>query len=175
MVGSLNHSRNRQAMSTIWMKQVMLILASLALASCHVAAEAGRMRVIDGDTLEIKSEKFRLWGIDAPELRQRCEREGKAYACGAKAREALSRLIGNQEVTCKEVNRDRYQRTVARCAANGEDLAALLVRSGWALDYRRYSNGRYAKDQAVAKRKGAGLWAGKFKPPWIWRSNKRRR
>ena len=33
---------------------------------------AGAARVVDGDTLEVKGEKLRLQGIDAPEMAQTC-------------------------------------------------------------------------------------------------------
>jgi len=156
------------AMTAQTKQAALLVLA--ALATCHVAAEAGRMRVLDGDTLGVGTARVRLWGIDAPELRQGCTRDGKAYACGSKAREALTRLIRGQDMTCEAVDRDRYRRTVARCTVGGEDLGGLLVRAGWALDYRRYSKGRYTTDQAMAKASRAGLWAGTFELPWRWRS-----
>jgi len=71
----------------------MLLLASASLALFQTAKAADYVRVIDGDTLEINSEKIRLWGIDAPERQQRCTENGQAYACGNKAREALTQLI----------------------------------------------------------------------------------
>jgi endonuclease YncB( thermonuclease family) len=51
---------------------------------------------------------------------------------------------------------------VAVCRVGGRDIGAELVREGWALDYRRYSGGAYAADQAAARAERAGLWAGEF-------------
>jgi endonuclease YncB( thermonuclease family) len=36
----------------------------------------GEVRVIDGDTLVVNEEKIRLYGIDVPEMKQVCYREG---------------------------------------------------------------------------------------------------
>jgi endonuclease YncB( thermonuclease family) len=52
---------------------------------------------------------------------------------------------------------------------SGEDIGAAMVRSGWALDYERYSGGRYAAEQLEAEAALRGLWAGAFVPPWEWR------
>ena len=145
-----------------------LALAGLLVAgSCGAAA--GQVRVIDGDTLKIGAETIRLWGIDAPEGGQTCERADASYDCGAEARAALSRLVSGRAVRCEARYEDRYGRTVARCFTGGVDLGGEMVRQGWALDYERYSKGRYRQDQAEAKDEGRGLWSGTFEPPWEWR------
>ena len=66
----------------------------------------GPARVIDGDTIEVAGERIRLHGIDAPENRQSCEREGVAWLCGAVASQALRMLVGNWPVRCDERGRD---------------------------------------------------------------------
>ena len=35
----------------------------------------GKAKVVDGDTIHIKSYKIRLEAIDAPEMKQKCKRE----------------------------------------------------------------------------------------------------
>jgi hypothetical protein len=48
-----------------------------------------------------------------------------------------------------------------------------LVRNGFALDYVKYSHGKYAKEETKAKEAKAGLWSGEFTPPWQWRAERR--
>jgi len=94
----------------------------------------------------------------------------KPYLCGSNAAFALSDFIGEATVRCKPLDKDRYGRTVARCFARDNDLGSLLVRSGWALDWPRYSGGAYAFDQQDAQKAKRGMWAGKFVEPWNWRT-----
>jgi len=41
-----------------------------------------------------------------------------------------------------------------------------MVRNGFALDWPKYSKGRYAPEQEAAKGEGAGMWQGEFVEPW---------
>lgn len=136
---------------------------------------AGEVQVIDGDTLRIDDTRVRLWGIDAPEDGQLCDDNGREYDCGALATGALTHFIDGHPVHCRRIDTDRYGRTVARCIVAGRDLGAVMVRSGWALDYRYYSQGDYQQEQRQAQRAKIGLWAGAFRPPWLWRRDSRER
>lgn len=72
--------------------------------------------MIDGDTIEIHGQRIRIWGIDAPEGRQRCTRGGVTYRCGQEAANQLAVFIGTQPITCEPKGRpNRYRRIVARC------------------------------------------------------------
>jgi endonuclease YncB( thermonuclease family) len=135
-----------------------------------IAAEAivGRASVIDGDTIEIRGEHVRLHGIDAPESWQSCkDGDGENYRCGQEAAMALDKFLAASRPTrCDVVERDRYQRFVGTCfRADGSDVNRWLVESGNAVDWARYSDGRYAADQATARSNGIGIWRGKFQLP----------
>ena len=82
-------------------------------------------------------------------------------------------IIGDSVPVCRRKDTDRYGRTVGQCYVDGQDIGALLVRQGWALDYRRYSRGHYAAQEKEARKTGTGMWAGEFTPPWEWRKNRR--
>lgn len=154
---------------------VMLAIAAAATAwaSTSAAPLQGRASVIDGDTLEVRGERIRLFGIDAPESAQTClDADGRAYRCGQRAAFALSDKVGARPVVCEPTGKDRYGRIVARCSLAGEDLQAWMVRNGHALAFVRYSKD-YRRFEAEAKASGAGMWTGSFEPPWEWRRRSR--
>ncbi len=103
-----------------------LTVALCLLATPALADVSGPARIIDGDSLEIAGERIRLHGIDAPESRQLCHLGGKPWQCGKDAANALADKIGRQSVTCKELDRDRYKRIVAKCSVAGEDLGGTV-------------------------------------------------
>lgn len=139
---------------------------------CHTpesASYVGVTTVIDGDTIDIHGQRFRLFGIDAPESKQLCyDSARKTYRCGQVAANTLSNLIGRQTVTCEQKDIDRYKRIVAVCSVNGQDVGAYLVGKGLAVAYVQYSTA-YVPVEEEARAGGFGLWAGAFEMPWDWR------
>lgn len=127
-------------------------------------------KITDADSLRSGEIRIRLHGIDAPEMKQLCEdKEGQTYRCGLQARNYLVKLIGKgAELACDHLDTDRYGRLVMRCHHQGIDISAALVRSGWALAYRRYAKD-YIADERDAKMKNAGMHQGRFEAPWDWR------
>ena len=134
---------------------------------------AGAARVVDGDTLEVRGEKLRLQGIDAPEMAQTCEAHGQPVACGKLAAAHLDELIGSVPLTCAIEGKDRYGRGLARCRAGDRDVAEAMTRDGWAVADRRYSDGRYQGAEAAARAGRRGIWAMNFEDPAEWRARKR--
>ncbi len=135
----------------------------------------GIASVIDADTIEIHGQRIRLFGVDAPEGRQTCrDAQDKEYRCGQIGANALDEhLQTSQPIHCQKKDTDKYGRMVATCeTAKGEDIAAWLVRNGHALDWPRYSQGRYREEQRIADQEGAGIWQGLFIEPWEWRSSR---
>ncbi len=128
--------------------------------------------VIDGDTIEIRGERIRFHGIDAPESRQTCVARGQVWRCGQKAAFALADFIGQSPVRCEKQGTDRYGRTIAACHVRGDDVERWMVLNGWALAYRRYSRDYVAQERA-ARAARAGIWRGEFVEPWEWRKGKR--
>lgn len=145
----------------------------LLTTAAHAEPIAGQATVIDADTIEIHGERVRLNGVDAPESRQECERaDGSSYRCGKDAAFALSDFIARGTVFCERRGVDRYKRTIAACQVRGQDIGSWLVRSGHALAFRRYSRD-YVSDEVVAQAAKAGVWQGRFVPPWDWRKGVR--
>ncbi len=133
------------------MRNIMLALAA-ALAFAAAPALAQSARAIDGDTLEMNGERYRLAGIDAPEARQDCDDErGDRWPCGRAATAALEALLNGAAIDCEARGRDRG-RVIAVCyRGDGADIARALVRVGAARDWPRYAPD-YADAEAAARR-----------------------
>jgi endonuclease YncB( thermonuclease family) len=152
---------------------VLTLVVVFFVASQALADLSGQARVIDGDTIELKGQKVRLYGIDAPESDQDCyTAKDKAYQCGRLATGELTKLIGGKKVTCKGGKLDRYGRLVSTCYFQGIDINQQMVLNGWALAYRKFSDD-YIRAENVGKGLKEGMWKGKFEAPWEWRAAKR--
>lgn len=108
----------------------------------------GQCWVIDGDTIVINKTRIRLAGIDAPEL---------DHPFGNQSKWALVKLSRGQVITAHIKPELSYDRLVAECfLPDGRDLAAELVKSGLALDWPKFSGGKYSHlETQDARRK---LW-----------------
>ena len=155
-------------------------LVGMSFFSCTAFAAtydlSGRVsitKVIDGDSLRSGHLQIRLYGIDAPELKQQCMgQNGALWRCGAAAQLQLKALINaNKELKCRLRDVDRYGRLVMQCFTGSIDIGKAMVRSGYALAYRHFSE-LYIEDEERAKIALQGVWRGKFSPPWEWRRQK---
>ena len=126
------------------------------------------LRVVDGDTIHLNGEKIRFTGIDTPELKQTCVKEGVINPCGVIAKEILIKKINDNKVECISNGKDQYKRILAECFVNGESLSSYLVRSGYGFAYRKYSK-KFILDEDYAKANKIGMWSMKFDYPWDYR------
>ncbi len=133
---------------------------------------AGRAKLIDGDSFEIGAVGVRVLGVDAPQGRQSCTRDGRNWRCGDAATAELRRLVGSRQVTCEQRDTDTYGRIVAICRVGTTDLGSAMVRAGFAVAYRRYSDD-YVDEEREARSARRGVWAGEFTPPETYRSEQR--
>ena len=151
---------------------LLVVFLFLFLPVVAIGATSGAARIIDGDTIHIAGQRVRLYGIDAAEINQLCQRKGIQWQCGIKAAEKLKELTAGSIVSCTEIDRDRYGRIVAVCIAKRTEVNAAMVLSGMALAYRKYSDD-YISHEASAKAARRGLWSGQFTLPWEWRRGTR--
>ena len=158
------------------MRRLIFFLTILFVISAHDATAeiVGTASVIDGDTIEVRGQRIRLFGIDAPESSQLCSVNDKTFRCGQQAALALADKIGERTVSCTEKDIDRYQRVVAVCYLGSEDLNGWLVEEGWAIAFRKYSLD-YVSDENEARKAKRGIWRGDFETPWEWRATHPRR
>lgn len=137
--------------------------AAIALAvalsgEVHARALVARVvRVVDGDTLEVRSGHreltLRLLYIDAPEHDQPYGRE---------ARRHLEQLVRLDRVRVETRGRDRFGRTLARVIreSDGLDVNLAQVERGFAWSYARGdTRAEIERAEGAARRARVGLWA----------------
>ena len=132
-----------------------------------------RIKVVDGDSLEIGSRRIRLLGIDSPEYVQNCyDKNHKKYSCGIKAKHYMEKLVAQGNIECREISKDRYDRSLSVCYCGDVDLNEEMVKAGWAVAYRD-DDGKYQQAENEAKKQKIGIWQGKFMRPALYRALER--
>jgi endonuclease YncB( thermonuclease family) len=149
--------------------------------------------VIDGDTIRMGDVSLRLWGIDAPERDQLCrDATGEPSECGPAAGKHLEELIAGKLIWCgppadAEGRRlppadlpalvETFGRPIVTCRIRDggmeTDIAQVMARDGYAHVYEDALGVKssYQADVQKARSAGAGLHAGGFLPPWLWRND----
>lgn len=127
--------------------------------------------VADGDTFTLLLEdntqvKVRLHGIDCPE---------KSQDFGQVAKKYLSDLIFNKTVIVKEMDIDRYGRTIGMVLISNLNVNEKLLEVGLAWHYKKYdSNKNWAEIEKRAREHKRGLWVDvNPTPPWEYRNSKK--
>ena len=142
------------------MKKLCLILASIFfIFNASFANQIlGSAKVVDGDTIKINGKKIRFGGIDSPERGE----IGHQFS-----KDKLIEKVGKKIVICfKEKNNDYWNRIIAECFIENENISSYMVKNGYACDYVKYSNKKYAKEEEYAKSNKLGIWKMKFNPTW---------
>ena len=155
-------------------KAIFLISASALIFILIInQVNSQTIKIVDGDTIHLNGEKIRFTGIDTPELKQTCFKEGIKDLCGVKAKQILIDKIGNNNVKCISEGKDQYKRTLAECFVNNDSLSSYLVRSGYAFAYRRYSK-KFIPDEDFARINKIGMWSMEFDYPWDYRKARKK-
>lgn len=129
----------------------------------------------DGDTIYGVDYKapIRLWGLQAPELRDQAPgNKGGESVAGMRTRAALEDMLAASgwKVACTPRKWDRYCRVVARCTAGNIDVSLELVKAGLAYGFYLSDTPAadvatsiaYAQAEADARKAKRGLW-----PQWL--------
>lgn len=149
----------------------------LISAKASVVTFVDVVRVIDGDTVEIKTDgslqRVRLLGIDAPEIDQEW---------GETAQQQLGQLIeGRRAILRDSDSNDRYGRTLGSLAVDDTDAGLYLLENGLAWHFASYWqsglpsdwNNAYKQAQSQAEYDRLGLWSTLSPvPPSTWRKHK---
>nr|WP_199298278.1 MULTISPECIES: thermonuclease family protein [unclassified Trichocoleus] len=112
--------------------------------------------------------------IDAPETGQR--------PWGQQSAAKLKQLLPpGKAVLVREIERDRYGRTVAELFLGNQSVNLRMVQEGQAVVYRHYLSGcaatqnQYLRAEAQAKQKKLGFWnQSKAVMPWDFRRGQQR-
>ena len=156
---------------------IFFILTYNDVRSENLNKISGFAKVVDGDTIKINSKKIRLYGIDAPEKKQKCKKTyltisfmsfTKDYMCGEVSTQKLIKKINKQKLNCNILDVDRYKRLIGECFKRNINLNSWMVSNGYAVAYRKYSK-KYVSDEINAKNNKLGIWQGKFEMPWDYR------
>ena len=149
---------------------VFFIMTSLSTDIFSDEYEAIVLKVIDGDTIYIKTDngrkKVRLRYIDAPEIKQ---------PYGDMARIFLDNELDDKRIIVNSDYKDRYGRDIGDIFVYNKNEAiyinAKLIKSGNAWVYKTYRKNTYLMNlENIAKDNKLGLW--KDKPPikpWEYR------
>ncbi|MEM9444843.1 MAG: thermonuclease family protein [Verrucomicrobiota bacterium] len=148
----------------------IFLLFFLQLSVSNLFALRGKVvSVIEGDVIHFKADsnheyKIRLYGIDAPEMKQQH---------GKEAKKVLADKILKKSVRIEVNGMDRYGRTTGIVVLDKISINRWLVENGWAWQYRQYDQSDVLRDaQKSAHRKRLGLWQGTNPiPPWEFRKN----
>ena len=154
----------------VFLAGVRFLPETALAASYDLSGRVHITKISDGDSLRSGDLRIRLFGIDAPELKQQCaDQNGVLWGCGVAAQRQLNGLIGtNKDLQCSLRDVDRYGRLIMQCFNGATDIGAAMVRSGHALAYRHFSD-LYIAEEEQAKTALKGIWRGTFSLPWEWR------
>ena len=161
----------------IIISSIFFILTYNDVRSENINKISGFAKIVDGDTIKINSKKIRLYGIDAPEKKQKCKKTyltisfmsfTKDYMCGELSTQKLIKKINKQKLNCNILDVDRYKRLIGECFKRNINLNSWMVSNGYAVAYRKYSK-KYVTDEINAKNNKLGIWQGKFEMPWDYR------
>lgn len=101
-------------------------------------------KVRDADTIVVSGVAVRLNGVDAPE---------NGTQAGNEATAAMKRFVRGKTVTCELNGQRTHDRWVGVCVTDeGNDIGAVMIANGLALDCQRYSGSRYRSLEPVGAR-----------------------
>lgn len=133
--GTKPHDMRQRRSRRLARPLAVILLAGASLLTAWLHWQPGHLqmcRAVDGDTIRCGEQRVRLLGLDAPELRGRCEAERRL------AQAATERLAGLVEegVRLQTTGQDRFGRALAIVRdPRGEDVADVLIREGLARPY----------------------------------------
>lgn len=137
------------------MRKILVIFFTLLISIFTFSMNGYVVKVSDGDSFVMSSYgkrvRVRMYGIDAPELKQSYGAESKKY---------LESLILHKKVKLKVLYEDKYKRKVAKVYCNGKQINLEMLETGnaWFYKYHARNEKAYRKAYEKAKQEKLGLW-----------------
>lgn len=137
---------------------------------------SGKVRVLDGDSIKVGNKEVRLYGIDAPEFKQKClNKNNEEYNCGLVSLNFLTKLINGKKVDCYYAQKDKYDRFLSNCYFNNIFINEEIIKNGMAVIYNfTESNQIMDNYEKHAKYNKIGIWQGSFELPKNYRKHNSR-
>jgi endonuclease YncB( thermonuclease family) len=138
----------------------------------------GKPRAIDGKTLVINGQKLQLFGIDAPEFDQMCQKKEthQPFQCGVISAHKLKRMVDHvPEVSCTEKGHTSTGVLLVSCYDGRIDISEQIILKGWAIVDENASVKKYKRIEQFVKFDTVNevIWQADFIKPWEWRKGKR--
>lgn len=159
-------------------KYFLFLLCSMAIGSLPDTGQRPELSgkvisIMDGDTFKLltvenKTLKIRLNGIDAPEKGQDFSGASKEY---------LGKLLAGSNIRVVDKGKDKYGRTIGDVYTENGILVNLeLVKAGMAWHFLKYSQDpQLAAAERVARQHKTGLWQlAEPIAPWDYRKRKKK-
>lgn len=113
---------------------MLRVLAMLFLVAGTALAEpvtVSQLKVIDGDTVDVGADRFRMVGYDTPEIKTSRRKVGeKERALAAKATARFVELLNSGPLDLTEVRCSCSERTIGTKKCNGGRKCGILTVSG---------------------------------------------
>lgn len=104
--------------------------------AAEVLLAAGAILVIDGDTVMMDSERWRLTGLDAPEIHSaKCAQERQRGIVTAARLIGLLAERGGELIPETSRRRDKFGRRLGRLLVGGEEWSEIAIKEGLAVPY----------------------------------------
>lgn len=140
------------------MRKLLTLILSIVFSIFSFAIDGYVVKVSDGDSFFMKQNgkkiRVRMYGIDAPELKQKHGKESKKY---------LEELILGKKIELKVLYEDNYGRKVSKVYYRDREINLEMLRSGnaWFYEYHAKKEKEYRKAYEKAKREKIGIWSEK--------------
>lgn len=121
-------------MKPLFLLSALCVAVAQPIPAGAETVDGATLRVVDGDTLTLGTERIRLIEPDAPEIsKPRCNAE---LAKGMLASGRLRQLLAGPVEIRRSGRIDRYGRSLVALVAPQGNVAEILIREGLSIPYR---------------------------------------